>query len=257
MAQQTKTHHHILAAFMLLTRLPLWRVVRVTDTAFRRATDYWSLVGWLTAGTMVVIYWLSMLIGLPTIVAIILALLSRLILTGAFHEDGLGDFFDGFGAGGSRERILRIMKDSHTGSYGILAFVIYYALAIHSLAALPPNLTLIILGVGDPFCKLVASQLINTTPYARQVEESKIETVYKRMSIPTIIFSFAAGAFPLFLFLPMYYWPAILIPVLIFVALRQLMMRKIGGYTGDCCGATFLLCELGLWLGVLMMSRGQ
>ncbi|WP_373813969.1 adenosylcobinamide-GDP ribazoletransferase, partial [Porphyromonas loveana] len=40
-------------------------------------------------------------------------------------------------------------------------------------------------------------------------------------------------------------------------ALRQLMMRKIGGYTGDCCGATFLLCELGLWLGVLMMSRGQ
>ena len=43
------------------------------------------------------------------------------MLTGAFHEDGLADMADGFGAGGSRERVNEIMHDSRLGTYGVTA----------------------------------------------------------------------------------------------------------------------------------------
>jgi adenosylcobinamide-GDP ribazoletransferase len=54
---------------------------------------------------------------LPYIIAVLLAIVVRLLVTGALHEDGLADFLDGFGGGGhDRERILAIMKDSHIGT---------------------------------------------------------------------------------------------------------------------------------------------
>ena len=49
-------------------------------------------------------------------------MIARLLITGCLHEDGLADFFDGFGGGTSRERILVIMKDSHIGSYGAVSY---------------------------------------------------------------------------------------------------------------------------------------
>lgn len=250
-----KPFNDILASFMLLTRLPLWKVVQIPNISFKRATDYWSLVGWLTGGVMALVYWLCTLIHLPNIVAVIFSLISRLFLTGAFHEDGLGDFFDGFGAGGNKERILAIMKDSHIGSYGILAFICYYALAIHCLASFPIWLAIIVLCVGDPLCKMIGSQLINTLPYARTQESSKIRTVYKRMSKSAFTFSLIAGLLPLVLFMPIRFWPGVLVPTLVFLLLQRLMKKKIGGYTGDCCGATFLLCELSFWITTLILYK--
>ncbi len=43
--------------------------------------------------------------------------------TGAFHEDGLADTFDGLGGGATRERALEIMKDSRLGTFGTAALV--------------------------------------------------------------------------------------------------------------------------------------
>ncbi|KGL47982.1 adenosylcobinamide-GDP ribazoletransferase [Porphyromonas gulae] len=253
--EQTKAYQRVLAAFMLLTRLPLWRVVCVPNMAFKRATDYWSLVGWITAGLMALIYWLCLLIDLPAVIAVSFALLSRILLTGAFHEDGLGDFIDGFGAGRTKERILAIMKDSHVGTYGILSFIFYFMIGIYSLSSLPPSLTLLALAVGDPLCKMVASQLINTLPYARSEGDSKVQAIYSPMGALTFMISLAAGALPLVLFLPLSYWPAVSLPILAFLLLHSLMKWKIGGYTGDCCGATFLLCELSFWVGILIVDR--
>ena len=73
--------------------------------------EYWPLTGWLTGGLMAVTLWVGSLY-LPYILAVLLAIIVRLLVTGALHEDGLADFCDGFGGGGSdRERILAIMKD--------------------------------------------------------------------------------------------------------------------------------------------------
>ena len=74
-----------------MDRHPFWR-------PYTSAVVFWPLAGWLTgAVTAGVFSGLSFLP--PTLPAIILALVARLLLTGALHEDGLADVCDGFGGG--------------------------------------------------------------------------------------------------------------------------------------------------------------
>ncbi len=109
----------LLAALTLLTRLPFWRLRRVPTEAFAHTTDWWSAVGWLTGGVTACVLW-GAAAWLPAHLAVVVAFAARVLLTGALHEDGLADFFDGFGGGTTRERTLAIMKDSHIGTYGVL-----------------------------------------------------------------------------------------------------------------------------------------
>ena len=101
--------NNILAAFIMLTRLPFWKIKEVPAECFKHVVPYWPLVGWLTGGVMAAVLWLAGQI-MPVSLAWILALIARLLVTGCLHEDGLADFFDGFGGGTTRERTLAIMK---------------------------------------------------------------------------------------------------------------------------------------------------
>jgi len=114
----------LLAAGSLFTRLPFWRLRELRQEDYEDALSWWPVMGLITGGVLAGSFYLYSQI-FPTEVALVLALASRLLLTGAFHEDGLGDFFDGFGGGRTKEQILAIMKDSHVGSYAVLAFVLY------------------------------------------------------------------------------------------------------------------------------------
>ena len=108
----------IFAALMFFTRLPWWKLRRVPADSFKRIVGYWPVAGWVTGGVMTAIYGIALFFHLPVVLAILLVFTGRLLLTGALHEDGLADFFDGFGGGRSREQVLTIMKDSHIGTYG-------------------------------------------------------------------------------------------------------------------------------------------
>ena len=112
------------AALIFFTRLPFWRIYQPPKDAYQYVVEFWPLAGWLTGGVMAGVLFLSAMVFRYEI-AIILAIISRLLLTGALHEDGLADFIDGFGGGHNRQRILDIMKDSHIGTYGVLALIVY------------------------------------------------------------------------------------------------------------------------------------
>ena len=49
---------------------------------------------------------------------------ALIILTGAMHEDGLADTFDGLWGGLDITKRLKIMRDSHIGVYGVLALIV-------------------------------------------------------------------------------------------------------------------------------------
>ena len=104
------------AALMFFTRLPLWRLHQPPRESFRAVVEYWPLAGWVTGGLMALTLYASSHF-LPYSIAVLLAIVVRLLLTGALHEDGLADFCDGFGGGTDRQRILDIMKDSRIGTY--------------------------------------------------------------------------------------------------------------------------------------------
>lgn len=245
---------NVLAAFIFFTRLPFGRLCEVPPACFKHVVGYWPLVGWLTGGTLVGVLWLASQV-FPLPVAVLLALISRLLLTGALHEDGLADFFDGLGGGTTRERTLAIMKDSHIGCYGVIGLILYFLLSWSLLISLPLPLLYVVLLAGDVWSKFVSSQLINLLPYARKEEESKAKVIYNRMTAVEWIVAFVCGALPFFLWFPVQPWLPLLLPVVVFLGLCLFLKRRIQGYTGDCCGATFLLCELSFYLGVVLINH--
>ena len=202
------------------------------------------------------LYFASML--LPYTVAVLLAIVVRLLITGALHEDGLADFIDGFGGGGNdRQRILSIMKDSHIGTYGVLGLILYELLLFFCLVSLPAEVAALTIFAADPYSKMVASQLIIMMPYARKEEEAKAKTVYRKIDAKAGISLAFQGLLPmvLFIFLTNVAWETVIfIPALVMYFLYLMIWRKIHGYTGDCCGAVCLLVELAVYLVVCSQS---
>lgn len=188
---------------------------------------------------------------LPWPVAVIAAIVVRLLITGALHEDGLADFMDGFGGGGDRARILAIMKDSHIGTYGVLGLILYTMLLGTTLYSLSPTVAALTVIAADPFSKMVSSQLINMLPYARREEEAKNKTIYRKPSLAAGLSLTVQGLLPMVLLIwltGISWYLVIFIPALVMYFLYLLMLRKIQGYTGDCCGAVCLLVELAVYL---------
>ena len=237
----------LLAAFTFFTRLPFWRIREITADAFKRVVPLWPLVGWLTGGVMAATLWLCGQV-MPLTLAWIAALLVRLLLTGALHEDGLADFIDGFGGGTSRERRLAIMKDSHIGTYGVLSLIFYYLLMLQIPQCIPLETLCLLVLCGDCCAKGFAAQLVNLLPYARTEEEAKNKTVYNRMHWWELLLCALFALAPVALLLPVRVWWLAAVPAAMMLLLALLMKCKIHGYTGDCCGATFLLCELAFYL---------
>ncbi len=238
----------LFASLILLTRLPFWRLRRVPAEAFGRATDCWSFVGWLTGGCTALVIWVAgTVLSLPA--AVIAGFGVRLLLTGALHEDGLADFCDGFGGGTTRERTMAIMKDSHIGTYGVLGLLFYSLLLLSFVSSLPSAaMAAAVVFAGDPLSKFAATQTVNLLPYVRPLEQSKTGTGYRPMSLGVWLFSALAGVLPLGVavargWLPTAWLLLVPIPFVAMFLLAGWMRRRIGGYTGDCCGAVFLICE--------------
>lgn len=271
------------AALIFFTRLPWWRLKSVPKEAFEHVVDWWPFVGWLTGGVMIGVFWLASWLGFPVAVAALLAIGARLLLTGALHEDGLADFCDGFGGGTTRERTLSIMKDSHIGTYGVLGLIFYFALLWTCMVSLlepqsPSSFFIFhsssftfhsspagglqgaLLLLFDVTAKCAASFITGQLPYARTAEAAKNQVVYAGRTWQSWLWHClrCALALALPIFLCCYFdltWVLVLLPVPFVVEflLMLWMRRRLGGYTGDCCGALFLLSELSLYLSLLLL----
>lgn len=247
---KTKWFDNVWAALIFFTRLPFWRVYQPPQASYKAVVEYWPLTGWLTGGAMAATLYFGSLV-LPWPVAVIAAITVRLLITGALHEDGLADFLDGFGGGGDRARILAIMKDSHIGTYGVLGLIIYMSLLVATLYSMTPVIAALTVFAADPFSKMVSSQLVNMLPYARREEEAKNKTVYRKPSLAAGLSLTVQGLLPMAVMIwltGISWYFVIAMPALVMYFLYLLMLRKIKGYTGDCCGAVCLLVELAVYL---------
>ena len=250
---QTRWYDRIWASFIFFTRLPFWRLHEPPKACYETVVEHWPLTGWLVGGFMAATLWVGSMY-MPYVVAVLLAIVVRLLVTGALHEDGLADFLDGFGGGGSdRGRILTIMKDSHIGTYGVIGLILYELLLAATLFSMPPTMAALTILAATPYARMVTAQLIIMMPYARKEEEAKAKTVYRKMDWRAGISLAIQGLLPLGLYL--WYtglaWEIIIfIPCLVMYFLYLLIWNRLRGYTGDCCGAVCLLVELTIYLVV-------
>lgn len=238
----------LIAALSFFTRIPFWRLSSLESRHYENIVPMWPVAGILTGVVMSCTFYMTSLV-LPNTVAIVIAMISRILMTGGLHEDGFADFCDGFGGGSTglpdkdRERTLRIMKDSFIGTYGVLGLIFYCLLLwniLYSLSDLLPLWKMMIcMIVVDVFSKFMSSMIVYFLPYARDAENAKNKIVYNKSSRP---------------YIAMFLSVVTLNAPILFLLFRW-MKNRIGGYTGDCCGATFMLMELYNYLILLILCE--
>ena len=235
--------------FQYYSRIPTPRTV-YSEEALSRSFRYFPLVGAVVGGLGGLVYWGGSFI-LPQEISVMLALIVMTLATGAIHEDGFADTFDGFGGGYDRERILAIMRDSSSGVFGVTALILLFGLEFLLLGNLPSRTLPFALIAAETSSRAVPLLLINTAGYARK-DESKGQHTRRKLSPLTLTAALLIALLSLLL-IP---WQAALItlPVyaLLFLAFRRYLLRKIGGYTGDTLGALIVLCRLALLLVTLL-----
>src|SRR5438045_786510 len=103
------------AAIVFLTRVPAGGFP-YREPEWRWAPAWFPLVGAGVGAVAGGVAWLAA--GAGSLVAGALAVIASLLVTGAFHEDGLADTADALGGAYDREKLFAILKDSRIGSFG-------------------------------------------------------------------------------------------------------------------------------------------
>ncbi len=238
-----------LTAIQYFTRLPVPRWIGYSERQLNDAARYFPLVGILVGLITGGVYLLAISV-FPQPLAVLLAMISGVLLTGGFHEDGLADACDGFGGGWDKPQILAIMKDSRIGSYGVLGLVLALALKFAALAAVPAALFLVIAVAAHAFSRFMAVSVMATQRYVREDDSARAKPVAQSIS------SAGLACAALFALAPLaWLGSAGLAGAAGALALRlaagQYFYRRIGGYTGDCLCAVQQITEIGFYLALL------
>ena len=233
----------LVAAFMLLTRLPLARFAPLgTPADFASCVWAFPVVGLVVGGLGGLVYWLAHGLGMPPLPAAAWTLAATTIATGALHDDGLADTADGFGGGATRARKLEIMRDSHIGSYGALALVLSVVVRAACIAALgnPLHVMLVlcisgILGRGGILVVLLA---------LRPARDDGLGAAIGSTGAVRGAVGLALAIVASLLALPMPSAIAITAAALVAsMTVARLAHGQIGGYTGDVLGAVEVATE--------------
>lgn len=241
---------YFLGAIRFFTRLPVPAWVGHSAEALNHSARWFPAVGLVVGGIAALVY-LGALRLWPQPVAVLLAMAVTLYATGAFHEDGLSDTADGLGGGWNKSRILAIMKDSRVGSYGVVALWLGLTGKFVVLAALDPALVPVALLAGHACSRGCATLLLASMDYARDDEQSKARPLAQRLTPAALLFALVFALAPL-LWLP---WQQAVVGLLLALLATAWLAAKchrwLGGYTGDCLGATQQLAEIAFYLGLL------
>jgi adenosylcobinamide-GDP ribazoletransferase len=229
------------------TRLPIPHSVPVAGAEIGRASWALPLIGILIGLIGAGPYWIAFELGLPPLVCAALALAATLAATGCLHEDGLADTADGLFGGRDREERLAIMRDSRIGSYGACALIISLILRTGALAGLagPAAVALALIGshagaraMMPPFLRLVPPARADGLAADAGRPPQPRAALATLLGIIAVIAALGTRRGLL----------ALLLLIALFVAMRRLCLRLIGGQTGDVLGALEQLAEVAVLL---------
>jgi len=241
-------------ALMFYTRIPVPKSTGYSSENLNKATRYFPLVGIIVgAAGALVFYATSILFSIYS--SILFSILSMILITGAFHEDALSDFCDGFGGGYTKEKILEIMKDSRIGTYGAIGLILLILMKIFLLAEIDPLKIPIILIAAHALSRVNPVLLMFSSQYVREDITSKSKPVGETKSIITLVIAIVLGLLPLIL-IPYQTIPFLLAAMLlIFLYFRYYVHKKLGGYTGDVLGALQQLSEVGFYITFIIVDK--
>ncbi len=254
-----------LLAVQFFTRIPVtgrladW--VGFDSQMLRDSAAYFPLVGALVGVCAGAVFWAAAGLFGPGPIALILAsalsLVASLLLTGAFHEDGLADVADGLGGFVSPEKALEIMKDSRVGTYGAVAIcvaVLVKVLAVAQLANWGVVNAAIVIACAHVVSRNAALWLIAALSHVGDAGASKSKPLADKIAFKALFLAnltaFCALVTVFIRFDATFFIVVGAISALLAWRMGAWFQRRIGGFTGDCLGATQQVCEIGIYLAV-------
>ncbi len=252
-------------ALGVLTRLPLPRAATRTDFSpetddyaddsepeaveatatlrpIGRAVRAFPLIGALLGIAAGLAFAIATGLGLPDLVAGVVAVALLALLTGALHEDGLADMADGFGGGQTVEKKLAIMRDSRIGAYGVMALVLVLAAKVGALADLS-DIGVVMSGV---ICAAATSRAAMPA-MMRWLPAARSDGLGASAGVPPAQHVWTGIIIAVVLSLLLLTWSglvALIIAALAAAAVGLLARRQVGGHTGDVLGGTQQISEL-------------
>ena len=262
---------HFLLALQFFTRIPvtgaLARWVGFSAAMQQASLGHFPGVGLLvgSAGAAVLLL-VAALLGANTPALLAAAALSQAAtawLTGALHEDGLADVVDGLAGGHSPEQALAIMKDPHIGAGGAVALLLALQTKLALLVWLAAQglvLGALILVAGHGLSRLGPVLLVQVLPYL-STDRAKSQGVAGQRSWRTLMVALLwamPAAYLASLASLAGLLAGLLMATLAWLLLWRLWARRLGGYNGDCLGATQQITEIAFYLGTaLALGQGM
>ena len=245
-------------AIQFLTRIPVLgtmeKPVEYYHTALKKSVIYFPVVGGLVGLLTAIVLVSGVKVGLPFLVAALIALGIEAALTGAFHEDAFADTCDALGGGWTRAQVLEIMKDSRLGTYGTLALVIGVGCRAAAIASIVSNwgwwTPLPVMSAASLGRIAIVVMMATTSPIANRESQAKDVSgmqTHKQVWI-------ASGLSAVF-WLPwvVVNFPAALLSCLaaiaVFLWFRNVILTRVGGTSGDLLGCTAFLIQLIFTIG--------
>jgi adenosylcobinamide-GDP ribazoletransferase len=213
---------------------------------------WFPVVGWGVGAAVAVVYALSSAV-LPDLPAAAAAVAVGVILTGALHEDGLGDVADAFGGSHDQGDALRILRDARLGTYGVIAVTTSLVLRAGALAALDPWAAAAALPAAHALSRAAAIAPAAVMPAA----EEGLGALYARSASGGRTAAAAGLALALSAAtLGPWAAPAGVLAALAALALSRVAARRIGGVTGDVLGAAQQGAEIAVVLLTSAIAQG-
>jgi adenosylcobinamide-GDP ribazoletransferase len=249
----------IFRALGFLSILPLGKLAHFETRDIPAMLAAFPLAGAIL-GACVGACWDGLVQVLPFDLTTALTICIWVLLTRAFHLDGLADCADGLGGSYTREGRLKIMKDPHTGAFGVVAIVcvllVKYA-ALHGYTVTDIfQIRRIQLQGGDSIRRMLLISMVMSSArfgilaaacganYARDPEtglgKDFIASAKLWVLLIGAIVPLALGAYA-------FERRGLMVVAAVFstaMLLKLLFRRMLGGQTGDTLGATVEVCEI-------------
>ena len=221
------------------------------DTAISRTCWAFPLVGAGIGAFGGGIFFLSLWLPLPPLVAGLVAVTAMIGLTGALHEDGLADTVDGFGGGRDANRKLEIMRDSRIGVFGVLALILGVGLRAGSVAnlaeiALPAWIAAAAISRATMPALMAALPLSSASGLAASAGHPSRRDIVLGSLIAIVVAVLALGIGPGIV--------ACVVTAAAAFCVAILARRQIHGYNGDVLGAAQQISEIAVLLCVAALN---
>jgi adenosylcobinamide-GDP ribazoletransferase len=277
----TRFFRHYLLAVQFFTRIPvtgrLAKWVGFSPAMLRASAAHFPGVGWLVGG-LVAAFTALLSEGLPDtayspLVAAALGTAFGVLITGAFHEDGLADVADGLGGTQERDRALIIMKDSHVGAFGAISVVLVLLTKVSLLALLGSISSVVLcsaLFLGHVVSRTWPLLLIHLMPHVGDAVGSKSKPLADQISKASLLAAFIWLVMALVVLVCALIgfdliaidddWKVLAVALsaalassgVAFLVMWRWFWMRLQGFTGDCLGTTQQVCEVAFYLGLAL-----